>query len=424
MKKSIFFTIPFILTQAFFIQPLSAQAKAGASLNFSSGYVHTANEYDLAGTKINFPLEKDNWITSSDLHLKVDTQAKSIVKAYFDASLALSTIPESDITKAGVLATLTLNKAYLKARLPWFCDQEAKLTVGKMPLSWGFGLYYNAGDLIFGADPNNPPDRKDTSLSFTSVEAKSGTPYEAFLTKDRILELLTGSGDSSATSTSFSSSSLSDFRTSTDWMASFYMPLGNHLALESIAIFPFDTALNTRYGRAGARVQIFTNFTPIQQIQAGYLSPTDFSTQKAFLAFDGTLYLDYNLCSSITFDKNDGFSKDDFNISFSLTKIFGIQTDTSNHSLQIKAESLWNPFADRLQLFAFASYDITDALSLSATYLFYGPSQSKISDNSQTAALALTYQPTTHLEFSLQAALDCKNPDKLAAILAGVTYRY
>ena len=111
------------------------------------------------------------------------------------------------------------------------------------------------------------------------MEAKSGTVYESFLTKDKILELLTGTdtSDSSATSVSFSSSSLSDFRTSTDWMASFYMPLGNHLALESVAIFPFDTALNTRYGRAGARLQIFTDFTPLQQIQAGYLSPTDFS---------------------------------------------------------------------------------------------------------------------------------------------------
>lgn len=207
-------------------------------------------------------------------------------------------------------------------------------------------------------------------------------------------------------------------------MASFYMPLGNHLALESVAIFPFDTALNTRYGRAGARVQIFTDFTPLQQIQAGYLSPTDFSKQQAFLAFDGTIWLDYNLCSSITFDKTDGFSKDDFNISFSLTKFFGIQTDTSNHSLQVKTESLWNPFDNRLQVFAFVSYDITDALSLSATYLFYGPSQSKIADNSHTAALAITYQLTSALELSLQAALDCKNPDKLAAILAGVSYRY
>lgn len=109
------------------------------------------------------------------------------------------------------------------------------------------------------------------------MEAKSGTAYESFLTKDKILELLTDTSDSSTTSVSFSSSSLSDFRTSTDWMASFYMPLGNHLALESVAIFPFDTALNTRYGRAGARLQIFTDFTPLQQIQAGYLSPSDFS---------------------------------------------------------------------------------------------------------------------------------------------------
>ncbi len=424
MKKSIFLTLPLILTKVLFITPLSAQAKAGANLNFSSGFVHTANEYNLGGTKINFPLKKDNWITSSNIHLKVDTQTKSIVKAYFDASMAMSTIPESDITQAGVLATLTLNKAYIKARLPWFYDQEAKLTVGKMPLSWGFGLYYNAGDLIFGADPNNSLNRKNTSLSFTTVEAKSGTTCESFLTKDKILELLTGSGDFTSTAFSFSSSSLSDFRTSTDWMAAFYMPFGNYLALESITIFPFDTALNTRYGRAGARLQIFTNFTPLQQIQVGYLSPTDFSSQQAFLAFDGTLYLDYNLCSSITFDKNDGFSKEDFNISFSLTKIFGIQTDTSNHSLQLKAESLWNPFASRLQVFAFASYNITDVLSLSATYLFYGPSQAKIADNSQTAALALTYEPTTHLEFSLQAALDCKNPDNLAAILGGISYRY
>ncbi len=418
MKKTVFLVSLFL----FSIYNIFAQARAGARLDLTTGYVHTENEFDMNGQKIHFPLKKDNWITSADVRIKIDTDSKSIVKAYIDTDLALTTVPESDFSEPGILGTYSLNKAYLKVRLPWFFQQESRLTAGKMPLNWGFGMYYNAGDLIFGADPNNSPARNDTVLNFTTVEPKE--EYKSIIDKNTILSLLSGSNGSSSGTTAFSSSSLSDFRTSTDWMATYYMPFGTHSAVEAVSLFPFDTELNSKYGRIGTRALFFSDFSAIQQLETGYISTTDFSTQKAYVAFDGYAWLDYNLCSSISWDCAEGFLEKEFNISFSLTKIFNIQTDVANHSLQLKTESLITPFDNRFQIFGFISYEITDTTSLAATYLYYGANKAKTEDNKHTAALSFSWEPTARLEFSIQALLNCSEPKNLAAVLTSFSYRY
>jgi hypothetical protein len=45
--------------------------------------------------------------------------------------------------------TLSVPRAYAKARFPWLAGGYFHITAGKAPLSWGDGLYYNAGDVLF-----------------------------------------------------------------------------------------------------------------------------------------------------------------------------------------------------------------------------------------------------------------------------------
>ena len=94
MKKTVFLVSLFL----FSINSIFAQARAGAKLDLTTGWIHTENEFDMNGQKIHFPLKKDNWITSADVRIKIDTDSKSIVKAYVDTDLALTTVPESDFS--------------------------------------------------------------------------------------------------------------------------------------------------------------------------------------------------------------------------------------------------------------------------------------------------------------------------------------
>jgi hypothetical protein len=55
-----------------------------------------------------------------------------------------------------------LHKAYFKARFPSF-----RLTAGKTRLSWGDGMLFNAGDVLYGSN--------DTSVTLTQAELRSET---------------------------------------------------------------------------------------------------------------------------------------------------------------------------------------------------------------------------------------------------------
>lgn len=45
-----------------------------------------------------------------------------------------------------VVVAIEVPRAYVKLRFPWM-----RVTLGKTRLSWGQGLPFNAGDLIFGS---------------------------------------------------------------------------------------------------------------------------------------------------------------------------------------------------------------------------------------------------------------------------------
>ncbi|AEE17978.1 hypothetical protein [Treponema brennaborense] len=381
-----------------------AETKIGAEISLNSGWMH-----------IQSPVIKndDFWYSSAQAGLKIDTALSSSVKAYLEGRVDITSVPElinpeaGNAVPAAYQANWTLRKAYMKFRLPCGLPAgEMRIAAGKMPLSWGYGLFYNAGDLIFGSDP----------LGTAGTDA-------------------TAAAD--ATSLTFSASSLSDFRTATDWIFALTVPLLNGIQIEVAALPPIETASTYGFGRFGGRVQFNTEFAALENIEAGYLAEGNAAVQKAYLSLDGNLWLDYNVNVSTAFKKDDGFDKDEMQCSVSLAKIFYIQTDVRNHQLQLRAESLWAPFTQKLGVFSFASYQITEKLSVSGTYLFCAingtgtatggaatGTDKKIEDNAHFAGIAIAWEPISALELSLEGMLNAQKADKLASVSAGLKYRY
>jgi hypothetical protein len=119
----------------------------------------------------------------------------------------------------------TLEKAYVKTRLPGFPDgSSSRLSFGKMPIAWGQGTFFNAGDILFGSMPNQ------TSL--------------------------------------FSS----EYRTDTDWMGVFYLPLGDWSFVETAGLPPMRSG---ETGRGGGRFVLTPGWTILNSIEAGYLYDTN-----------------------------------------------------------------------------------------------------------------------------------------------------
>ena len=368
-----------------------ADVKPGAEISVNSGYLH-----------LDSPLLKneDLWYSNAQAKIKLDAAFSSAVKAYIEGRADVTSVPEmiNPIDNSTIPATahiaFSLHKAYMKFRLPFgLPGGDIRIAAGKMPLSWGYGLFYNAGDLIFGSNPLN----------------------------------LTGTASvSAATSLNFSSSTLSDFRTATDWIFAITVPLVKGIQIEAIALPPIENAALYNYGRFGGRAQFNPELVMLENIEAGYLADGNLAAQRFYVSLDGNLWLDYNVNVSTVLKKDDGFAKESFECLLALSKVFYIQTDVQNHQLQLRAESLWTPFEEKLGIFGFISYQITETVSIAGTYIFCSIDETnkKIDGNSHFAGISVVWEPISALELSLEGMLNVQKPEELANVSAGIKYRY
>ncbi|MGN0740983.1 MAG: hypothetical protein ACI4LX_12515 [Treponema sp.] len=388
--KKISFLLAVLVYSVFTAGNVFADVKPGAEISLNSGWLH-----------LDSPLlkNKDFWYSSAQAKIKLDASFSSAVKAYIECRADVSSVPEminpadDSAIPATVQAAFSLHKAYMKFRLPFgLPGGDMRIAAGKMPLSWGYGLFYNAGDLIFGSDPLNS----------------------------------TGADSASATSLNFSSSSLSDFRTATDWIFALTVPLVKGIQLEAVALPPIENAALYNYGRFGGRAQFNTELAMLENIEAGYLADGNLASQRFYVSLDGNLWLDYNVNVSAALKKDEGFDNESFECSLALSKVFYIQTDVQNHQLQLRAESLWAPFKERLGVFGFISYQVTETVSLSGTYIFCSIDESnkKIDGNSHYAGISVVWEPISALELSLEGMLNVEKPEELANVSAGIKYRY
>jgi len=377
-----------------------AQVRPGGKISFSSGFAKLE--------------ENKFWYSSAEALAKLDANVSSSVKAYLESTCSILSVPETDYTTAGFAGTVTLSKAYVKARLPWFRGFSARMNAGKQPVSWGYGLFYNAGDLIFGSDPVNVRPRSDTAFSFTSVALKSNDDYSALAgTVGQSAAL------SSGTTGALSSSSLSDLRIASDWAFCFAAPVSKIVTIEAIALPPIDTALNGSSGRFGSRTQFKIDSVVIENMEGGFISSDKMNTNEFYLALDGTIFFDYNICSSVKFE--DEFVKDEWQISTSLCKNFTIRGDTQEQTLTFRAESLIKPLENDFGIFGFLSYSPTETTAFAFSYI-----NSKTSEDERVHYLGISseWKMNTNFSLNLQGMVNLVNPQKATLITAGVSCKF
>lgn len=146
-----------------------------------------------------------------------------------------------------------IHKAYLRVRFPSF-----RLTAGKTRLSWGDGMLFNAGDILYGSS--------SVSVSLTQ----------------------------------------SELRSETDWMASVNYPLGFFSFAEAV-VLPSKTGKAEDMG-FGAR--FYTNVGQTK-VEGGYLTKEDTGrVNRLYGSLQGNIGPDWYLASSVTIPQTNPSASD------------------------------------------------------------------------------------------------------------------
>ncbi len=147
--------------------------------------------------------------------------------------------------------TFSIPRAYVKFRFPDF-----RVVIGKAPFSWGEGLIFNTGDILFGG---------------------------------------------SAPSTNLMQSKFSD---STTWMTSINYPLGPFSYLEGIVLPPATITGGLGATKTGAR---FVTKLGTVKLESGYLYDGSIQTHKPYVSFQGNLLLNWHLSAVAFFSRENSF---------------------------------------------------------------------------------------------------------------------
>ncbi len=302
------------------------------------------------------------WYSTAQARLSVSTPVSSSVKAQISGVYTLTPGINLSTFRLEYRNTVALEKAYVRFRLPWVGDQMMRLTFGKSPLAWGYGQYFNAGDIIFGAMPNS--------------EVSNG-------------ELLSA-----------------EYRTATAWMGHIFFPLWRYASVEFLVLPQIDEGSviqgnfsSLGLGRLGTRLTINPGLRILDSFEFGYLGFSDGSSHALSFAMDGNIWLDYNfaLSTKIVPAEADSFTTN-LTISIALQKIFQIPTSTRNMPLSFRFEALLRNKTHVLNLFGVVSLGVLDSLSVSITTSYeYAKYVSSY--------LLIAYRPTAGLTLGIQGGI-------------------
>ena len=244
----------------------------------------------------------DSPVISMDLLPTVVYKAKSdtwteLMNA--DLSVSLASKREGNVRGEVVLKGNSLipatsfddivQKAYFKARFPSF-----RLTAGKTRLSWGDGMLFNAGDVLYGSN--------STSVSLTQAELRS----------------------------------------TTNWLASVNYPLGFFSFAEAVVMpsetgIPIDMLFGARY---------YTTVKDIK-VELGYATKTPKSSvrlHKPYLSLQGNLGFDWYLASSVAIPEAGDIATETGESWMISGGIFHLVKLPLDRSLTLRLEFLTRPF--------------------------------------------------------------------------------
>jgi hypothetical protein len=365
---------------ALFVPALAAQTSHSVSTEFDTSVRRTGDDVEWAG--------------AGATRLTVESEAASAVKAVIQAGLyADPSISHQTATARDALVSdgfyFTLEKAYLKIRLPGFIDgSSSRLSFGKMPVAWGQGAFFNAGDILFGAAPNQ------TSL--------------------------------------FSS----EYRTDTDWMVVFYLPLGDWSFVEIIGSPPMRSG---ETGRGGGRFVFTPGWAALNSIEAGYLYGAAFKTgellntaaaeaagRQLYASLDGTLYFDYSLSTSLTVyntetDSSAGAVYNSWKISAGIFRIWSINGGARSIPVSFRMEGLFAPAHNALNIFSMLNFDITENITLLLSAL---ASTKDYETWTAPVSVGSAWQVLQGLSLGAAFTVEADNPDKLLAVSFSGKYSF
>ncbi len=274
----------------------------------------------------------ENPVISMDLLPTVSYQAKaSTWKEFMSADLGVTLASKREgnvrgevVLRGNSLKAVTsfddvLYKAYFKARFPSF-----RLTAGKTRLSWGDGILFNAGDVLYGSN--------STSVSLTQAELRS----------------------------------------TTNWLASVNYPLGFFSFAEAVVMpsdthDPTDMLFGTRY---------YTTVKDIK-VELGYATKkpaSEVRVHKPYISLQGNLGLDWYLSSSVAIPEAGDIAQESAESWMISAGILHLVTLPLDRSLTLRLELLTRPFG------AWETDPVTDGTAAILLYpelvLSYSPSLS------------------------------------------------
>ncbi|MBI9096459.1 MAG: hypothetical protein JEY71_16475 [Sphaerochaeta sp.] len=244
----------------------------------------------------------ENPVISMDLLPTISYQAKDdrwtkLMHANLSVSLSskrVGNVRGEVVLKGNSLTPVTsfddvVYKAYFKARFPSF-----RLTAGKTRLSWGDGMLFNAGDVLYGSN--------STSVSLTQAELRS----------------------------------------TTNWLASANYPLGFFSFAEAV-VMPSETQDPTDM-MFGARY-----YTTVKdmKVEVGYASKdpsTSVRVHKPYLSLQGNLGFDWYLASSVAIPVAGDIAKESGESWMISAGLFHLVTLPLDRSLTLRLELLTRPF--------------------------------------------------------------------------------
>ena len=216
-----------------------------------------------------------------------------------DLSVSLASKREGNVRgevvlKGNTLASVTsfdnvVYKAYFKARFLSF-----RLTAGKTRLSWGDGMLFNAGDVLYGSN--------STSVSLTQAELRS----------------------------------------TTDWLASVNYPLGFFSFAEAVVMpsetgTPIDMLFGARY---------YTTVKDLK-VEIGYASKNPTTTvrqHKPYISLQGNLGFDWYLSSSVAIPVAGDIAQESSKSWMISVGIFHLVSLPQDRTLTLRLELLTRPF--------------------------------------------------------------------------------
>jgi hypothetical protein len=179
-----------------------------------------------------------------------------------------------------------LHKAYFKVRFP-----SVRLTAGKTRLSWGDGILFNAGDVLYGSN--------DTSVTLTQ----------------------------------------SELRNETGLLASLNYPLGFFSFAEAVVLPSPDNTIEHMGG--GARL-----YTTVQEtkVEAGYLTSYESERlHKPYISLQGNIGPDWYLSSSLAIPQSGAIGEETLDSWVITGGLFHIQYLENDKNVSLRMEFLTRP---------------------------------------------------------------------------------